>query len=233
MSVSYTYGSLQNQIAYELGNRTDLLSIPAGTNLALSPIQQAIQNAIAKWEREHFYFNEIEAINNFNTVVGQEFYTSAASALIGTSPHFDKVWVSISGNRYSLNPRTEQYLSDTSLNPSVQGQPIDYALYAETMRLYPIPDGAYPITFEGTRRFTTLVLPTDANVWTQDAGDLIKAEAKLDLYENILQENDRADRMRVLIHGNPQRAEDTGLLYALMSEGVQRTAVGKIRAMYY
>lgn len=232
MAVTYTYIGFQNQIAWELGQRTDLLTVPAGSNLILSPIQQAIQSAIAKWEREHFYFNEVEDINGFSTVQGQEFYTSADYAPIGTNIHLDKIWVLISSNRYSLNPRTEQYLSDTSLNPSVQGQPIDYALYARTLRLYPIPDGAYPVTFEGTKRFAMLSADTDTNVWLQDAADLIKAEAKLDLLTHTLKRADQAKIQKNAIYGDPDDPRDHGYLYALQSENVQRTP-GKMRANYF
>lgn len=234
MAVSYTYQGFQNQIAYELGQRSDLLAVPSG--LALSPIQQAIQNSIAKWEREHFYFNELGEAGSpiaFNTVSGQEYYGQSAAARIVTGIHIDKIWVTISSNRYSLNPRTEQYLSDTSLNPSVRGQPIDYAYYAEALRFYPIPDGVYPITIEGTIRLTTLSAPTDTNVWLQDAADLIKAEAKMDLLENVLKQTDLADRQKKMIHGDPMNPEFTGYLYALRSENVQRPAVGKMRAMYF
>ncbi len=231
MALSYGYQQFCNQIAYELGYRNDLLSVPTGfTGIVLSPIQQAVQTAIAKYERRRFYFNEITSINNFSTVVGQEFYTSSSSSIIGTSPHLDKVWVLISGNRYSLNPRTEQYLSDTSLNPSVQGQPIDYAMYAETMRLYPIPDGAYPITFEGTYRLSTLSANSDTNAWIQDAADLIKAEAKYDLFMNVLKQKDQADIQRQLIDGTPM---SDGFLSALMGETTQRIAGNKIRASYF
>jgi len=238
MAVSYNYGQLQAQIAFELGQRTDLLSIPAGSGLALSPVQQAIQNAIAKWEREHFYFNEVEAINTCNTSKGVEFYTATAPAgspwsFIAAQIHIDKIWVLISNNRYSLNPRTEQYLSDTSLNPSVQGQPIDYAYYAETIRLYPIPDGIYPITIEGTQRFSTLQNSSDSNSWTTDAADLIKAEAKMDLLNNVLKQSDLAQVQKNLIYGDPMNPQDQGYIHALRSEGVQRPAQLKARAHYF
>lgn len=231
MAVSYTYQGFCNQIAYELGYRNDLLSVPSGfTGIALSPIQQAVQNAIAKWERERFYFNEITSINNFSTVVGQEFYTSASSSIIGTSPHIDRVWVLVSSNRYTLNPRTEQYLSDTSMSPTSQSQPVDYAMYAETMRLYPIPDGAYPISFEGTQRFALLALPSDTNIWIQDAANLIKAEAKADLLDNVLKQTDLADRQRAQIYGV---GDFPGYLTDLRSETAQRVAGNKIRASYF
>lgn len=233
MPVSYNYSQLQAQIAYELGQRTDLLSIPSGSGLALSPIQQAIQNAIAKWEREHFYFNEIEAINSVSTVKAQEFYTAATWPFITAQIHIDKIWVLVSNNRYSLNPRTEQYISDTSLNPSVQGQPIDYSYYAETIRLYPIPDGIYPITIEGTQKFSTLVNSADSNSWTTEAADLIKAEAKSDILTNILKQTDLANIQKNLIYGDPMNPQDQGYITALRSEGVQRPAELKARANYF
>lgn len=238
MPVSYNYGQFCAQIAYELGQRNDLLSIPSGSGLALSPIQQAVQNAIAKWEREHYYFSEIEAINVVSTSVGIEFYTASTPiaspwAFITNQIHIDKIWVLISNNRYSLNPRTEQYMSDTSLNPNVQGQPIDYAYYAETIRLYPIPDGVYPITIEGTQKKSSLVSSADSNVWTTDAADLIKAEAKFDLLTNVIKNNDLATTQKNLIYGDPMNPQDMGFIHALRSEGVQRPAVLKARANYF
>lgn len=238
MTVSYNYGQLQSQIAYELGQRNDLLAIPANSGLALNPIQQAIQNAIAKWEREHFYFDEVEVLNSnaaptISTVVGQEFYTASTWAVIANQVRIDKIWILISQNRYTLNPRQEQYLADTSVNPNNTGQPVDYSYYAKTIRLYPIPNGVYPISIEGTQKITNLVLPTDSNFWTTDAADLIKAEAKADLLDNVLKQTDLADRQRALIYGNPANPYDVGFLDALRSENVQRIAVTKTRPTYF
>lgn len=234
MAVSYTYQGFQNQIAYELGQRSDLLTVPSG--LALSPIQQAIQNAIAKWERSHFYFNELGENGEpicFNTVAGQEYYGASASSRISTGIHIDKIWVTISSNRYSLNPRTEQYLSDTSLNPAVRGQPIDYAYYAKALRFYPIPDGVYPITIEGTIRLATLTGNADTNEWLSDGADLVKAEAKEYLLRNVIKNSDLANEQKKAIYGDPMIPGDTGFFDALMKENVQRPAVGKIRGMYF
>lgn len=238
MPVSYTYGQLQSQIAFELGQRTDLLSIPSGSGLALSPIQQAIQNAIAKWEREHFFFNEVETLNSntmpsISTVQGQEFYTSATWALLTNEVHIDKIWVLISQNRYTLTPRSEQYLADTSVNPNNTGQPVDYSYYAKTIRLYPIPDGNYPISIEGTQKVASLVNTSDSNIWTTEAADLIKAEAKMDLMMNVLKQTDLAAVQVALIYGDQSNPYAVGYLDALRSEGVQRPAILKTRPSYF
>lgn len=221
--MSATYGDLQNRIADELGGRSDLAA----------NIQLAIQTAIAKWERERFYFNEFRAANAFNTAKGQEFYGASDYAPLATIAQLDRVTVLVSGNRYTLNPRTAPYLEDVSVNPSVQGQPTDYAYFAEQLRLYPIPDAAYPVSLLGTTRFAALVNVADSNAWTVDAEALIRCEAKMDLYENTLQAPDLADRMRLLIHGDPGKPGHRGYLTALKAETARRAALGRTRPSYF
>lgn len=218
-----TYGDMQTRIADELGGRADLAA----------QIQLAIQTAIARWAAERFYFNELRIANAFSTVQGQEFYGASDYAPLATIAHLDKVTVLVSGNRYTLAPRLAQYLEDVSVNPIVQGQPIDYAYYAEQLRLYPIPDNAYPVSLLGTTRFADLVNTGDSNPWTIDAEALIRCEAKMDLYENTLQQPDLGDRMRMLIHGDPSKPGHRGYLTALKAETTRRAAVGHMRPSYF
>lgn len=294
------YIDLQNRIADELGARTDLSS----------QIILAIQTAIAKWERQPFYFNEVYNTALLTTVASQEFYggpgteipptttralvaggassatlansgniavgTSflfaldngdlyqvSASAIAGSVVTFspaipgprsvpsgnqvaiisnaatlkfnlakiDKLHVLVTSNRYPLTVRTWQYLDDVSVNPAVIGLPVDYSYFAGQLRIYPIPDGAYPITVSGIQRLTALVANSDSNAWTLDAEALIRAEAKADIFENVIQEPALADRQRALIYGNPALG-DQGYLYALKREtAVRRKA--SIRPSYF
>lgn len=236
------YGQLQWRIADEIGQRGDLLSpssFAAGTatiTLAQSPIQNAIQTAIAKWERVRFYFNELtfdaagtgtQGTNNnpwFTTVAGQEFYGLAATATIASIAHIDKLHVLISGNRYFMEGRTWQYLTDVSINATNRGQPVDYAYANEQLRFYPIPDGAYPVGAYGTKRLTALSANSDSNAWTTDAEALIRAEAKTDLFENVLQTGELADRQRNLI---------AGYLRDLRAETTRRSATNMVRPSYF
>lgn len=229
MSVSTTYGDMQTTIAFELGNRTDIL--------ANAPVilQAAIQTAIAKWERIRFYFNELNAINIFNTVAGQEYYSSSDYAGIATIAHIDKIWALVSNNRYFFVPRTMQYLDEVSVNPNVAAPSVgvDYAYYAETLRFYPIPDGSYPISIQGTKRFSALSASTDSNVWTQDAEALIRTEAKLDLYLNYLKDTEQAQLMKMQIYGDPTVPESIGYLKALQGETFTRMAVPAVRGTFF
>lgn len=239
MTISATYLQLQQQIADELGVRQDLLSPLSDSGLSTSPIQNAIQSAIALWEREPFYFNETYGQNLFNTVAGQEFYTSSAAALVASSPQMLKLHVLIGNNRYPLHPRTWQYFEDTSVNPNVVGQPIDYAYFAEQLRFYPIPDNAYPITVSAIQRIGALQNDGDTNVWTQDAFDLIRAQAKLILAREVLHDPDLATECELAIYGRSTSGgiwgvvpAARGYLYALKAETTRR-ARSKITPSYF
>ncbi len=184
---------MQNRIADELGGRTELLSPSPG--LSLSPIQLAIQDAVDYWTDERFYFNEYRTTGAFSTVVGQEFYTSADWADIATIQHIDKLSILISGNRFWMEPRTEQYMEDISMNVAWQGQPIDYSYYNFQLRFYPIPNGVYPVNVLGTKQFSTLTLAGDTNVWTDEAENLTRLTAKWFLYRDTILDDQKAQAM--------------------------------------
>ena len=188
-----TYSQLQYRIADELGGRTELLSPSTGETL--SPIQLAILDAVSFWQNERFYFNEYRTSNAFSTVVGQEFYTLSDWADIATIQHIDKLSILISGNRYFMTPRTEQWMEDISINPSWSGKPVDYAYYNYQLRFYPIPNGVYPVNVLGTKQFAALSGNSDTNVWTTDGEPLIRLTAKQYLYRDTILDDVKAASM--------------------------------------
>lgn len=244
MSISGNYGQMAYQIADELGDRQDLLfplADEAGTPLALGPIPSAIQSAIALWERERFYFNEI--LVDFNaqgiptspwyTVQGQEYYDSSDYAGIPTIAKFDKLWVLINANRYTLTPRTFEYMADTSVNPAVIAYPVDYAYSGLKVKMYPIPDGHYPMGFLGTQRFPTLTQGADSNAWTQDAYDLIRCQAKLYVASETLHNAAIRDECVKAIYGDPSVLGSRGYLSALKGETTRRRGGGGMKPTYF
>jgi hypothetical protein len=239
MAIAATYITLQQQIADELGDRQDLLAPLSDSGLTLSPIQNAIQTAIAKWEREPFYFNQVivqtpvGGPSAFSTATGQEYYGAVDYAALASFAKLRKAWVLISRNRYTLNERTPQYLDDISVNPAVTGEPTDWAYAGGLLRLYPIPNGAYPVGLEAIQRFAALANPTDGNGWTTDAYDLIRAEAKLILAEEVLHDVELAGLMQRAIYGDPAQAARRGYLDALKAETARRSGRSRIRPSHF
>lgn len=184
---------MQNRIADELGGRTELLS--PSTGMTLSPIQLAIQDAVQFWEDNRFFFNESRITGAFNTVAGQEFYTSSDWAGIATLQHIDKLSVLISGNRYFMKGRTAQYMEDISMNASWRGQPVDYGYYNFQLRFYPIPDNAYPINVLQTFQLAKLSANSDSTIWTNEAEQLIRLTAKQYIYRDTILDDGKSASM--------------------------------------
>lgn len=243
MAISTNYLTLQQQIADELGGRQDLLRPLGDSGLTVSPIQSAIQSAIAKWEREPFYFNQTivptptSGPYAVSTANGQEYYGAATApssyAPLASFAKIRKAWVLIAQNRYTLIERTAQYLDEVSVNPSVTGEPIDYAYSGNLLRLYPIPNGAYPLGFEAIQRLPALAQDADANAWTQDGYDLIRCEAKLILAEQVLHDTELAALMQRAIYGDPAQPGRRGYLDALKAETTRRSGRGRIRGSHF
>jgi hypothetical protein len=230
MAISATYLQLQQQIAMELGDRTNLL--PSSTGI-WSPIKNSIQTAIAKWEREPFYFNEVYTASFFSTAAAQELYTAVTAAAIATIVEIKRLHITVSGVRYSLVQRDWDYLEDIAATATA-GTPTDFAYFAQQIRLFPVPDAIRVVSFSGTGRLTALALDADTNAWTQDGFDLIKAEAKLILASEYLHDAPLALAMMAAIHGTPATEATPareGILTMLRKETVSRAKSGIARAM--
>lgn len=238
MSISSNYITLQRQIADECGDNQSLLTPLSDAIGLLSPAQNAIQSAIAMWERETFYFNDLRiqptVSSPLQTVYKQEFYGASDYVGLGTIAALKSVMVLIGQNRYRLNPRDSNYMQDMSVNPENTGQPVDYSYDANQLRLYPIPDNVYPLGLTGTQRLSALVLDADSNAWTQDAYDLIRATAKLIIAREVINDEDIEAGAKRAIYGTPDDATDRGYLYALKLETSRRHGNRtKIRPTYF
>lgn len=247
MARNETYGSMQRYIADELGGRADLLSPAPGSGNMMSPIQNAIQSAISKWEREPFWFNE--AYDNilynqplFYATPLQEFYSATSTPVavpeFATIPKISKVSVMVNDNRYVMNPRTWAYLEDISVNPSVHSEfPIDWAFAAGIMRLYPIPAETVPLSVTFNQYLTPLLQDGDSNAWTTSGYDLIRVTAKMILAEEVLYDDDLANRCKTQIYGDIQspfaRQMERGYLGDLRAETSRRSGPARLRPTYF
>ena len=230
MPISTTYLLLQSQIADELGGRTDLLSTLSGSGLTLSPIKNAIQSAIAKWERVPFYFNEFYDIAPFfSTVINQEIYTTAASAAIATLANIHRLHLSGS-SRFPLIRVTPAQMDDMATSATA-AKPTHWSYFAQNIRLYPIPDAVYAVAGQYTRRVAALSADADVNVWTQDGFDLIRSEAKLILALEVLHDAEMAARMRLAIYGDPSDPRTKGYYQALVEETDRRGRFDTVRTV--
>lgn len=175
--------------------RTRIKDEYVNESLTDAQINNAIQSAIAHYQRERFYFIEDRA-QTFTTVASQEFYTSSDNANIPNLSIIDELTITANGVRYPLNERGWDWIDNISTTTTSISQPTDYCYYGQSIRLYPIPDAVYTIRISGLIRLATLSADSDTNAWMTDGEELIRQRAKWDLAANTLTADDLASRAR-------------------------------------
>lgn len=175
-----TYGDMKARIADEL-SRTDLSS----------QIASEIQSAIFYYQDDRFYFDQRRDVT-FNTVASQEFYSSSDITNFNLLIDLDAVTVTVNGNRFNVKPWPYPDLEMISVTTTTQGEPNYYAIYAQQMRLYPIPQQVYSIRLSGVFSLAAPILDADSNAWTNDAEELIRARAKKKINLNYIKDTEQA-----------------------------------------
>jgi len=179
------YGSMQARIADDFVNES----------ITTAQIKNAIQSAIAFYQRRRFYFNE--TMTTFSTVGGQEYYTSTD---LPDLPNIVQI-VTLQGNLNGvLIPLRAVDFKQINYDQygTFQGFPRAFAVYQEQIRLFPIPDQAYAMTIAYVDKFNVLSADTDTNAWMTEAEELIRQSAKRRLALDILHADDLAQRCGIL-----------------------------------
>ncbi|MGH6894740.1 MAG: hypothetical protein ACREEP_21045 [Dongiaceae bacterium] len=182
-------------------------------------IKLCIQDAIAHYEVERFWFNQFRD-RTFATVAGQEFYGSADQSDIPAILEFDAVTLSVGSTRWPLTKAGYVEIEDWSADAGARGQPTHFAYWGQQIRLYPVPDSVHQIRLSGLFKLPPLIGDVDENAWTKDAEDLIRHRAKSILYSQYLRDDANAARAAALESAAYER---------LSATTARRLAAGDIR----
>ena len=178
-----TYGTMQARIADEM-NRTDLTAA----------IQSAIQSAIRYHSGTRFWWNEARATtaDGFGpTVAGTEWYDLPTDFEV-----FDTLSASVNGDTYLLEQIPADYGEQIQVDAAFHtGQPWKFSIYRGQVRLYPVPNGAFPLILSYVKSLATLSADGDTNAWMTHGEELIRLRAKADLYINYLENPGMAQAM--------------------------------------
>lgn len=180
-----TYGDMQTRILDEVRDQTGSLT---------SQVQKAIQTAIARSERERFYFNTKNG--SFSLVGGQEFYGAADYPDIPLLITIDSpMKVTLDGGSLGdINVESPDRI-DVLQSGMIQGDPRFFCYVNETLRFFPIPATGRTVSMRTyVFRFAALVNVGDSNAWMTDGEELIRQRAKYILAMDGLVEFEHAAR---------------------------------------
>jgi hypothetical protein len=155
-----------------------------------------IQDAIAHYEVERFWWNEARALT-FNTVADQRAYGAAANASIPYILEFDTVtFTRATNDSYLLTKRDWQYIEDMNPDSDTTGPSWNYAYYSQQIWLDPVPDAVYPVRVAGIFKLTAISADGDSNAWTTlgEGEELIRNRAKAIYYSQYTRDDANATR---------------------------------------
>lgn len=170
-------GSVANRINDDL-NRDDLTA----------QAKLEIVSAIRYYQSNLFWFTEEKATTN--TVANQELVALPDDYLSHLSLRItDGNW------SYPLKMRDYSWLEE-SYDPQSFGCPVEFALWEEQIRLFPIPDSSdYVLTMSYYRKFDELSNDSDSNQYLADeCEEMIRSRAEAQLCYRYLQDIPRGDR---------------------------------------
>ncbi len=183
-------------------------------------IAKEITKAINFYRSKRFWFNEKLDTVTINTVVGQSLYTSTDNTYIPNLIRIDSMIITRNGSVSVINPISELSMKRLigGANP-LADTPTFYSYYGQSLTIYPIPNGIYPIVIAGVVR---IAAPADDaetdNPWMNEAEELIRSRAKRNIFLHWMEDGDSAQRM--------QSAEQEAL-DSLRAETSSRTQVSE------
>lgn len=184
--------------------------------------QNLIARSIDQYANERWWFNERRLL--IPTVAGQDFVLWPNS-VAGVARWIDGLYLEQnSGNtRWPICARSIDEFEQLA-QPNTTGQPTDYLVADDRIRLFPIPNQVYQIAADLIVNVTpALVADTDSNAWTNQGQDLIVGQAKVRLYRDYLSAS--ANDLRLVLSLSQERDA-----YArLRSESTRRTATGRMQ----
>lgn len=171
-----TLGELKARIKAET-NRDDL-----DDELATAFVE-VIKRAIIYFETQRFTFNEVRVVQN---TAGE--YNDLPIGL----KFIDTLSVQVGSNRYPLRMQSYEVIEEWNGYATTAGQPTDFSVSDNQVRLYPIPNTVYPLIFLGVSEVTP---PLDydnddsTNAWLVQGYDLIAARVRYLLYRDYFRDD--------------------------------------------
>ncbi len=178
-----TLGDMVSQIETDL-DREDLTQ----------QINESIDTAITYYSAKNFLFSESRE-RTFDTVAGQYWYSATDVPDIGNLIRISRLWYTVSSTVYDLKRVRYDLFEMDSEAVTSQGQPYEYTYYGEKIGLYPAPNKAYQIRFQGD--FITPA-PSDSaetgNAWFTSAYEMIRCRAKYYLHAHVIHDDAGASK---------------------------------------
>lgn len=186
-----------------------------------SQIEDAVDYAIARYKKERFWFNERD---NVSVTLSSSVAQLALTALPVQFQKIDRVRVKLnSGDYLDAYPRDRNWIA-TRQDISITGMPLEYAIYDNALQFDSLADQNYTLVLDGVVDISSQTSVSYSNAseaaWFNEARNLIRADAKRDIYINVLKDFEFAAAMKQVV--DHEYSELKAQTNRLLSTGVVR-----------
>jgi hypothetical protein len=139
-----------------------------------SEIGDAIRSSIQHYETMRTPWTERREYVIFHTVAGQRYYSLSSCSL-----QVDTIKLVYNERFLTLTPKAWSSIDhdDSQVTPT-QGAPTTYAIYGQSMRVFPVANASYTTLASGLYRLASLTGTAQTNNWLIDTESLIRERAK-------------------------------------------------------
>jgi hypothetical protein len=184
-------------------------------------IKRAIVNAIAFYRSKRLGFNIKRARARLTS--GNEFVSLPTDWIEADYLRLEK-----GTRRYPLEEVTYDWMEETQLDDSTEGQPQKFAIQHRELRLYPIPDQTYTLMLSFQYELKNVSISAsdgESNAWLEEGEELVRKHAMGDLYVLYI------DGDEAKMKGMNLLAEcEEVILPKLEAEAAREQSSGKIKA---
>ena len=160
-------------------------------------IDDAIEFSIRRYERERFWFNDQD---NISVTLSSSVSQLALSDLPVKVFQIDRVRILLSSNTLlDLYPRDRNWIAARQ-DINLSSMPVEYCVYDEALQFDSLADQNYTLVLDGVVGLGNTTASNSYSaaspaIWFNEARDLIRADAKRDLYANVIKDFEFAARM--------------------------------------
>ena len=174
-------------------------------------VDSAVTSAIRHYNRERWWF--LEAVAETTTSSSQAYYVVPPDM-----KKMDNLLITISGSKVPLDLVSYDEI-DNEDDGRFFGQPVKVAMYQDSLRLSPVPNGEFVITMSYHRKLDESTTGSVSNSWTNEGFDLIRYRAAYDVAKHTLRNRDLALGFK---------EDETDTYHQMVKENIGRISTGQI-----
>lgn len=178
-----TLGTLRTRIADELQIDSSAYS---------SEIDRAIFSAIEFYNDKDFWF--LDAASARFTLSATVDY--ALSTILPGRSHIKHLWLHLTPVKEELHYRTLNEFLQLDFSDDYTGDPLYWTIEGDTLKILPKPQSTFTAEAYYSLRRSMTACASASSVWTNEAEELIRLAAEVDILENRMKDFDEAMRKR-------------------------------------